>query len=172
MKIHGIQHIGFTVPDMTQAVAFFETLFGAVTCLATGPLEVDGDYMRRRLGAHRASRIRDIRVLRAGNGANLEIFEYQGDPGADAPWPRNSQPGGYHIAFELDDCHDAAARLRAAGVEVLNGPTFVDAGPMRGLTWCYLRTPWGQYLEIVSMQGPLAAERDGNPAQWSPKVQG
>lgn len=172
MKIHGVQHIGFTVPDMAQAVGFFETLFGAVTCLTTGPLAVDGAYMQRRLGAAEASRIRDIRVLRTGNGANLEIFEYHGDPDADAPWPRNSQPGGYHIAFEVEDCQAEAARLRAAGVEVLDGPTYVDAGPMQGLTWCYLRAPWGQSLEIVSMDGPLAAERDGGPAQWSPKAQG
>lgn len=169
MKTYGIQHIGFTVPDMAQAVSFFETLFGAVTCLSTGPLQVDDAYMRRRLGAAETSRIHDIRVLRTGEGANLELFEYRGDPQEDAPWPRNSQPGGYHIAFEVDDCQAAAARLREAGVDVLDGPTYVDAGPMQGLTWCYLRTPWGQYLEIVDMDGPLAAERAGAPAQWSPK---
>lgn len=172
MKVHGIQHVGFTVPDMALAVSFFETLFGAVTCLSTGPLLVDDAYMARRLGAAEASRIRDIRVLRAGNGANLEIFEYAGDPEADSLAPRNSQPGGYHIAFEVDDCLAAADRLRAAGVDVLDGPTHVDAGPMEGLTWCYLRTPWGQFLEIVSMDGPLGAERAGGPPQWSPKARG
>lgn len=40
MKAYGVQHIGFTVPDMVGAVAFFETLFGAVSCLSTGKLDV------------------------------------------------------------------------------------------------------------------------------------
>jgi hypothetical protein len=41
---------------------------------------------------------------------------------------------------------------------------------MEGLTWCYLKAPWGQFLEIVSMDGPLGAERAGSPAQWSPAI--
>jgi catechol 2,3-dioxygenase-like lactoylglutathione lyase family enzyme len=168
MKVYGMQHIGFTVPDMDQAVAFFRDIFGAVECLSTGLIDVDDDYMRRRLGVPGHCRIQDIKVLRVGNGTNLEIFAYSGDAEPDAPPKRNSQPGGFHLAFQVDDCNAAADRLRAAGVEVLDGPNFVDSGPMAGLTWCYLKAPWGQFLEIVSMDGPLGAEKAGHPAQWSP----
>ncbi|MCW5711845.1 VOC family protein [Shinella yambaruensis] len=168
MKVYGMQHVGFTVPDLDQAVAFFTGLFGAVECLSTGLIDVDDEYMRRRLGVTCNARIEDIKVLRVGNGANLELFKYSGDAEPDAPLKRNSQPGGYHLAFQVDDCNAAAARLRAAGVEVLDGPTYIDGGPMEGLTWCYLKAPWGQFLEIVSMAGPLGAERAGGPAQWSP----
>lgn len=168
MKVYGMQHIGFTVPDLDEAVSFFETVFGAVECLSTGRIDVDDAFMRRRLGVPGTCRIEDIKVLRVGNGTNLEIFSYSGDAEPDAPPKRNSQPGGFHLAFQVDDCMAAAERLRAQGVEVLDGPTYVDAGAMEGLTWCYLRAPWGQFLEIVSMDGPLGAERAGQPAQWSP----
>ena len=36
MKVYGMQHIGFTVPDLDQAVDFFKTMFGAVECLSSG----------------------------------------------------------------------------------------------------------------------------------------
>lgn len=168
MKIYGMQHVGFTVPDLDEAVAFFTNVFGAVECVETGKIEADDDYMRRRLGVPGNTRIENIKMLRIGNGTNLELFHYSGEAEADAPLKRNSQPGGYHLAFQVDDCMEAAARIREMGVAVLDGPTYVDKGPLEGLTWCYLQAPWGQFLEIVSMEGPLAAERSGNPALWSP----
>lgn len=168
MKIHGMQHIGFTVPDIDEAERFFTEFLGAVTCLSTGRVEADDTYMIRRLGVPGECRIEDIRVLRVGQGTNLEIFQYSGDPDPDAPPKRNSQPGGFHLAFEVDDCAEIAARLRTAGIEVLDGPTHVESGPLRGLTWCYLKTPWGQFIEIVSMSGPLGYEGEGGPKQWSP----
>lgn len=167
-KPYGMQHIGFTVPDLDEAEAFFTTFFGAVTCFSTGLVDVDDAFMIRRLGVPGLCRIEDIRVLRVGTGTNLEIFRYSGDTTPDEPLKRNSQPGGFHLAFEVPDCHATAAELRAAGVEVLEGPTLVEAGPMEGLTWCYLKAPWGQFLEIVSMAGPLGYERDGGVKQWSP----
>ncbi|MES2436271.1 MAG: VOC family protein [Pseudomonadota bacterium] len=168
MKVYGVQHIGFTVPDMAQAVTFFETYFGGVVCLSTGRLDVDDVYMARRLGVPGDRRIEDIKVLRVGNGANLELFQYSGEPSNDEPLKRNSQSGGYHVAFQVDDCAAAADRLRAAGIEVLDGPNYVESGVMQGLTWCYFKAPWGQFLEIVSMDGPLGAELAGGPLQWSP----
>ncbi|WP_457588844.1 VOC family protein [Ensifer canadensis] len=163
-----MQHVGFTVPDLDEAVHFFETIFGAVTCLETGKIEADDAFMQSRLGVPEGRRIENIKVLRVGNGTNLEIFQYSGETDSEEPLKRNSQPGGYHLAFEVDDCNSAAVRLRASGVEVLDGPTYVESGAMAGLTWLYLRAPWGQFLEIVSMSGPLGYERADGPRQWSP----
>jgi len=168
MRIYGMQHVGFTVPDLDEAVRFFEAIFGAVTCLETGKVEADDAFMLRRLGVPAGRRIENIKVLRVGNGTNLEIFQYSGEGGEEEPLKRNSQPGGFHMAFEVDDCHRAADRLRVAGVEVLEGPTLVESGAMAGLSWLYLKAPWGQFLEIVSMQGPLEYESSGGPRQWSP----
>ncbi|CAN7753467.1 MULTISPECIES: VOC family protein [unclassified Ensifer] len=168
MKVFGMQHIGFTVPDLEEAAGFFEAVFGAARCLQTGPIDVDDTFMQRRLGVPAGRRIENIMVLRVGNGTNLELFQYSGEVDGDAPLKRNSQPGGFHMAFEVDDCEVAAMRLREAGVEVLEGPTYVDSGAMEGLTWLYLKAPWGQFLEVVSMPGPLGYEQAGGPVQWSP----
>ncbi len=170
INVFGMQHIGFTVPDMDQAVEFFETVFGGVTVLSTGLIDVDDEFMDRKLGVPAGRRIKDIKVLRVANGTNLEIFEYSGEDNSGR-LKLNSEPGGFHLAFEVEDAMAAAARLREGGVDVLEGPTYIDAGPMEGLTWVYLRTPWGQYLELVSMDGPLGYEREGGPKAWSPRVQ-
>ncbi|MCY1249811.1 2-epi-5-epi-valiolone epimerase [compost metagenome] len=77
--------------------------------------------------------------------------------------------GGFHLGFQVDDAVAAADRLREKGVDVLEGPTLIDAGPMKGLTWVYLRTPWGQFLELVSRSGPLGYEQDGGPTLWVPQ---
>lgn len=169
LKVFGVEHFGFTVPNLEEAVSFFETVFGAVTVLTTGKVDADGAFMRRRLGVPEHCRIENIKVLRCGNGSNLELFEYSGEL-AEEPLKRNSQPGGFHVAFQVDDAIAAADRLRAKGVDVLDGPTYVDSGAMKGLTWLYLRAPWGQFIEIVSMTGPLGYEADGGPKLWSPVV--
>lgn len=167
MKVYGVEHFGFTVPNLDEAVEFFETAFGAVTVMETGRVEGDGEFMKRRLGVPGHCRIENIKVLRIGNGSNLEIFEYSGEDAA-AALKRNSEPGGFHVAFQVDNAEAAADRLRARGVDVLEGPTFVESGPMAGLTWLYLRAPWGQFLELVSMDGPLGYVTDGGPRLWSP----
>lgn len=50
MKVYGMQHVGFTVPDLDEAVAFFTKLFGAVECLSTGSSAGSADASRRRRG--------------------------------------------------------------------------------------------------------------------------
>ena len=167
IDVHGIQHIGLTVPDMEQAVRFFEDVFGAVACLSTGPLDVDDAYMVRKLGVPGNMRIKDIKMLRCGRGTNLELFEYTGEPEVSAI-KRNSEVGGWHFAFQVDDAIAAVERLRQHGVDILDGPNYVDAGPFEGLTWVYLRAPWGQFLELVSMKGALGYEKVGGPKLWSP----
>jgi catechol 2,3-dioxygenase-like lactoylglutathione lyase family enzyme len=166
-SIYGIQHIGLTVPNMEQAVRFFEDVFGAVTCISTGPLRVEDAYMVRKLGVPGNTRIKDIKLLSCGTGTNLELFEYEGDVGSDL-LKRNSEVGGWHFAFQVDDAVAAAERLRKRGVEVLEGPNYVDSGPLERLTLVYLRAPWGQFLELVSMSGPLGYQRNGGPKLWSP----
>jgi catechol 2,3-dioxygenase-like lactoylglutathione lyase family enzyme len=167
IPVHGIQHIGLTVPNMDQAIRFFEEVFGAVTVLETGGLNVDDTYMARKLGVPGDRRIVNIKVLRCGRGGNLELFEYAGED-AGEPLKRNSQPGGFHIAFEVDDARQSADRLREIGVAVLEGPNYVDEGPLKGLTWVYLQAPWGQFLELVSMES-LGYEAATSERLWSPR---
>lgn len=167
-KTYGLQHIGFTVPDMEEAVAFFTNVFGAETIMECGSVDVDDDFMKRHLGVPAGCKIADQRVLQIGTGGALELFQYAGAEPSEIK--HNGEVGAMHIAFEVEDAYAAADRMREAGVDILEGPTLIEGGPMDGLVWLYLRSPWGQYLEVLSVARPLGYEADGGPKMYSPKA--
>ena len=163
-RVLGMHHIGITVPDIEEGIAFFEKVFGAVTVFRTGAFDVDEDFMSGKLGAAPNSRIKDLVFLRCGNGTSVELFEYSGED-KTAAQKRSSEVGGSHICFEVEDVFASAEHLKAMGVEMLDGPNVVDAGPLEGFKWIYFRTPWGQILEIASFD-KLGYEKDTHHRLW------
>lgn len=148
--IYGMEHIGFTVPDINQACDFFERILGAETLYtAATDFKADDDWMEEHLHVHPRAVIKEFRYLRLGNGTNLEVFEYE-SPDQNPNPPKNSDVGGHHLAFYVEDIDAAIAYLRENGVEVLGEPTAYTEGPNLGLTWCYFMAPWGMQLEVVS----------------------
>lgn len=162
--IRGMEHIGFTVPDINEACDFFENILGAQTLFvaATDFRNDDTDWMTAHLRVNPRAIIKEFRYLRLGNGSNLEIFEYESPDQVPIP-PKNSDIGGHHLAFYVDDIYAAVDYLKANGVEVLGEPTVYDSGPNLGLTWCYFMAPWGMQLEVVSSPGGTAYD-DGAKA--------
>lgn len=146
--VYGMHHIGITVPNIEEAIAFFRAVFGAIEVFRTGPFDVDQDFMKNKLGASAQSTIRDLVFLRCGEGTSVELFEYEGEK--DARPRRSSEVGGMHLCFEVDDVHACAERLRAEGVQMLDGPNLVESGPLAGFNWIYFRAPWGLILEVAS----------------------
>ena len=167
METIGLHHIGFTVPDMEEAVSFFKDVFGAVTIMECGSVDVDDDFMARRLGVPKGVKIADQRVIQIGRGGSLELFQYSGVEGPQK-LKHNGEVGAIDLSFEVEDAYGVAERMREAGVDLLEGPTLIEGGPMDNLVWLYLRAPWGQYLEIVSAKGPLGYESGGGPKLWTP----
>jgi catechol 2,3-dioxygenase-like lactoylglutathione lyase family enzyme len=163
-RVLGMHHIGITVPDIKEAIAFFKTVFGAIEVFHTGAFDVDNNFMSGKLGAAPTSRIRDLVFLRCGNGTSVELFEYDGED-KTAPQKRSSEVGGTHICFEVEDVFASAARMKAQGIEMLDGPNTVDAGPLEGFNWVYFRAPWGQVLEIASF-GELGYEKETTHRLW------
>jgi catechol 2,3-dioxygenase-like lactoylglutathione lyase family enzyme len=149
--MRGMEHIGFTVPDLDEACEFFERILGAeVLYTAATDFKVDdSDWMQEHLHVHPRSVITEFRYLRCGNGTNLEVFQYEAPDQNKTP-PKNSDIGGHHLAFYVDDMDEAIAFLKSEGVEVQGEPTSYTEGPNLGLTWCYFKAPWGQQLEVVS----------------------
>ncbi len=59
IKVHGVHHFGLTVPNMDEAVRFFETMFGGVTVLRIDGVNVDDAFMQARLGVPAGRRARE-----------------------------------------------------------------------------------------------------------------
>lgn len=166
-RVYGMHHIGITVPDINEAIAFFQAIFGAVEVFRTGPFDVDPAFMERKLGTPPDTRIRDLVFLRCGAGTNVELFEYSGEDSTARP-KRNSEIGGTHLCFEVEDVFASVDRLRSIGIAFLDGPNTVTEGPLAGFNWIYFNAPWGQSLEIASFYN-LGYERTTSERIWRAK---
>jgi catechol 2,3-dioxygenase-like lactoylglutathione lyase family enzyme len=148
--LRSMDHVAYTVPDLQQAVAFFVEHFGAELIFEDGPFRSDSDDMRERLDVDPDAGCR-LAMLRLGSTTNLELFEYDA-PRQRAEGPLNSDIGGHHLAFYVDDIEAARSYLQAVpGVRLMSGPNGVaDDSPVAGQRWFYFTTPWGMHLEATT----------------------
>jgi glyoxylase I family protein len=151
-----VDHIGFTVPDLDQAHRFLVDVLGFEYLYSLGPFRHDDDWMATHLAVHPRAEMNN-RFYRCGGETLLEVFEYDA-PDQRRVQPRNSDIGGHHVAMYVDDLDAAVEHLRAAGVEVFDGPT-ASKGPAEGNRWIYFLSPWGMQFELVSYPGGKAFDR-------------
>ncbi|GAA2244050.1 VOC family protein [Herbiconiux moechotypicola] len=164
--VRGLDHVGFTVPDLDQAEEFLVGVLGAVHVYTLGAKRADDDWMQVHIGVDPRTEIREIRFYRLGTGTNLEVFQYDA-AGPQAPQPRNSDIGGHHLALYVDDMDAAVAALRERGVEVMGDPT-ASRQAAEGQRWVYFRSPWGMQFELVSFPGGKAYEVGAPVRLWHP----
>lgn len=165
--LRGLEHVGFTVPDLEEATRFFVEVIGCTHIYSLGPLKGGDGWMRRHLNVSDDAVVRELRFFRCGHGSNFEIFEYEA-PGQRTEPPLNSDVGGHHLAFYVDDFGAALAYLREWGVRLLGEPTVRTDGPSAGQTWIYFLSPWGMQLELVSFPGGKGYEKGAPVRLWSP----
>jgi catechol 2,3-dioxygenase-like lactoylglutathione lyase family enzyme len=160
--LRAVDHSAFTVPNLDEAVRFFVDHFGAELIFIDGPfIDKESDGMRRRLNVDPRAQC-TIGMIRIGKHHNIELFEYEA-PDQKTALPRNSDIGGHHLAFYVDDIDAAYEYVRAIpGVVVQEGPNGVDpAAPVAGQRWFYFQSPWGMQMELTTSAG--AGFYDGLP---------
>ena len=163
----GTEHIGFTVPDLDEAERFFVDVIGCELIYSLGPFaQDDGDWMAEHLAVHPRTVMRELRFFRCGHGPNFEVFQYEPADG-QAPVPRNSDLGGHHLAFYVEDLDAALDHLRAHGIRILGEPTY-SKGASEGQRWVYFLSPWGMQFELVSFPNGKAYEKDAPVKLWHP----
>lgn len=158
-----VDHVGFTVPDLEQAHRFLVDVLGAEFLYSLGPFshpDEGDDWMTRHLAVHPDAVMVENRWFRLGGETLVEVFHYS-SPDQRTVVPRNSDVGGHHVAFYVDDLDAAVDHLRAAEVEVLEGPT-ASRGPAEGNRWIYFLSPWGMQFELVSAPDGKRYDRE-NP---------
>lgn len=164
--VRGTDHIGFNVPDLEEAHDFLVDIIGCEQVYVLGEKRSDDEWMNVHLGVHPRTAIREIRFYRLGHGANFEVFLYEAADG-QAPHPRNSDLGGYHLALYVDDLDAAVEFLSANGVATMGAPT-ASKQSAEGQRWVYFRSPWGMQFELVSFPAGKAYENDAERVLWHP----
>ncbi len=167
--MRGVEHFGFTVPNAQQAVDFFVGTMGCKAFFTIGPFgPFKDDWMKENLNVNPRAEIPVAHLVRCGNGTNFEIFEYTSPDQKSQP-PKNSDVGGHHIAFYVDDLDAAMANMRAKGVRFLGKPHLFTEGPLKGLTWIYFMSPWGMQLELVTAPEGRGYEQTMRERLWDPR---
>ena len=166
--LRGHDHTGITVPTMKEGLDFFVGVMGCKQAMSFGPFADDkGTFMADHLNVNPRAVIKQITMVRCGTGSNIELFEYT-SPDQKTALPKNSDVGGYHIAFYVDDINKATAYLKAKGIRTLADPLAVTEGPAAGQTILYFLTPWGMQLELITYPKGMAYEKTSKVKLWSP----
>lgn len=169
--MRGIDHVGITVPDIKAATAFFVDVLGCEAAMSFGPFSDDkGTFMQDALHVDPRAVIEQITQVRCGTGSNIELFQYKA-PDQETVEIRNSDIGGHHIAFYVDDITAAAERLKQSKIETFLGPIPINEGPAAGQSILYFLTPWGTQMELITYPGGMAYEKEAKVKLWSPKDQ-
>lgn len=167
-NIHGIDHVGLTVPDIDQATQFFTEALGAEKVydrLTKDEPKRDSQETQIRLGITGYAAQRAIRMLKLPNGPGLELFEYER---TEQTGPVDSADIGWtHIAIYVEDVEKALAKVEKSG-----GKRYADPQPLSGLeagqgnVFCYAQTPWGSTLELISYPTPQPYQEITSKQKW------
>ena len=164
--LRGAEHIGFTVPSIAQAHDFFVNVVGCEFVYSLGPWAREDDWFKEHLNIDPRSVLTELRFYRCKFGPNFEVFEFE-SPTQVREDPRNSDIGGHHIAFYVDDMDAAVTYLHAQGLTVLGDPTESSAAST-GQRWVYFLSPWGMQFELVSYPNGKAYEETSSVKLWHP----
>ena len=163
--MRGTDHVGITVPDLKQAVDFFVNVIGCEAFYKLGPFKADNDWMEMHLNVNPRAEIPTMQLVRGGSGTNYEVFQWSSPDQKTTP-PRNSDAGGHHIAFFVDDMDKAVAHLKKHNVKMFGDPTVMGQGPSAGESWMYFLSPWGAQMELVTYKAK-AYEKDFKGKLWN-----
>ena len=164
--LRGTDHIGFTVPNLQQAVDFFVNVIGCEPFYELGPFSAADNWMNEHLNVRHDAVMKRLKFLRCKSGSNFEIFEYQSSD-QNSQQPKNSDVGGHHLAFYVDDMDSAVSYLKSKGIQVLGDPTY-SKNASAGQRWVYFLSPWGMQLELVSYPEGKAYEKETDRRLWHP----
>jgi methylmalonyl-CoA/ethylmalonyl-CoA epimerase len=130
-----IDHVGFAVPDLEEAKAFYAAAFG---------LEVVHEEVNEEQGVREA-------MLGVG-GSYIQLLAPLTPESTIAKFLDRSGPGIQQIAFGVDDVVATADALRAAGVRVLyDQPKIGTAGSL--VNFAHPKDCGGVLIELVQSSG-------------------
>ncbi|GKT33619.1 Short-chain dehydrogenase/reductase SDR like protein, partial [Aduncisulcus paluster] len=167
-NIRGLEHIGITVPDHDEAVAFFTAAFGAEEIISQtrtngGPIPAsDVSPMN---GLRAGTSMVKVSILRLRNGPNVELFEI--DRPGGTPDANIADFGISHFSVNVEDVDTAIRAFEAAGGGRLSDPYNLGApedGP--GNRGVFGRAPWGLLVEIQQLPATMTYLPDAQATRW------
>ncbi len=151
-----VDHCGFTVPNLDEAILFFTEILG-------------GDVLWRKSSSGKSPtsdpvKSSELAMLRLGPNINIELLEFKA-VAENRKEPRIADVGASHLAIYVDDLDAAATYLSAHKVTLFHGP---NQGAQTGERFRYFRSPWGMLFELVSRAKHSPYEKDTSFRLYGP----
>ena len=74
--LRGVDHFGFTVPDLEQARTFLVEVLGCEYLFSLGPFDRDGEWMQEHLNVEPSTRMELLHFFACGGKTVFEVFQY------------------------------------------------------------------------------------------------
>ena len=164
-----VDHVGWTVADLDEAVTFCVDVLGGQELFRAGPFaDPEGQWMTTQFDVHpRATTT--VAMVRLGPTQVVELLAWE-SPEVSGPWPRTSSLGATHLAVHVGDIEAAVAYLELHGCTPCGSPITLADVPQAGITILYVRTPIGIYLELVSHPGDVLPYEQFTDARLLPRA--
>lgn len=169
--VHGMDHVGLTVPDIEEATRFFEDAFDAELIYESKTLSDEPDEgaeTEQTLNLYPGTKVKAVRMVRLRYGPGLELFQMEGPEQGEPARP--SDYGLQHFAVYVDDIEAAVEQFEAAGGALCTRPQALKFGPEagEGNVFCYGKTPWGSIVEMITYPSPMPYEESTPLRRWRP----
>lgn len=152
-------HVGITVPSLTEALHFWVDILGFRFVVQTH--YETSDFLEQVVGVDGADLT--LAMVEGPDGSLIELLEYHAPSGRQVLKPRSCDVGSVHLAYMVDNLDSVLAKVEAAGWLRLGEPQTVRGGSRDGLRIVYVRGQDGVTLEFL--QAPALA--DGHAAAWA-----
>jgi catechol 2,3-dioxygenase-like lactoylglutathione lyase family enzyme len=146
MTVQRMDNVAIVVDDLDAAIAFFAELGLELE----GKAQIEGPWADRTVGLDGIRS--EIAMVRTPDGhSRLELTKYHTPAavGAELENPPPNTLGLHRVMFAVDDIHDAVARLRAHGAELLGEVAQYE----NVFLLCYLRGPAGIVVALAEQIG-------------------
>jgi catechol 2,3-dioxygenase-like lactoylglutathione lyase family enzyme len=147
----GLAHTAVCVPDVDEAVAWYESVLG-LTVLSP-PYLMEGAAIADDMGELLPPPVAlKAAIVGLDQGDHvLEVIEYPNQPGTrPGGTPDLTRVGLTHVGLVCDDLDATRAGLEAAGVELLTSGT----ASVAGLRTTWFRDPWGLVFILMEKGRP------------------
>jgi predicted enzyme related to lactoylglutathione lyase len=146
-------HTNLVARDWRRLARFYQDVFG---CLPVPPeRNLAGTEMEAGTGVTGA-RLQGMHLRLPGMGSDgptLEVFQYS-ELAADVARVAN-RPGFAHIAFAVDSVADARDQVMSGGGAPVGEVVTVAVSTTARVTWCYVRDPEGNIIELQAWDTEL-----------------
>lgn len=163
-----VDHVGFSVPDLEQAVDLFVNGFGCEIAYMGGPYD-DAGYVWP--GEEKpAETPLTIAMLVHGGTQVIELLHYDNPANESRIAPRPNEMGGAHICFYCEEIEGVVEALRKRDdITVMGDVEREVGGAIDGTDWVYTVTSWGLVIELMRwIPGMLPYEKDTEVRLVSP----